>query len=340
MKQKTQTIGFFVLLAAAALIVLKIFWPFWELLAFALILAVLFHPLYERLERHLKAPNLNAGFVVLLIAIIIAGPVLLIGQQVFFELANFYRSLNLGNLPGQSSAFVHSLPQPLQQLAISFNVDIHAWVAQLTSQAFASLSGLLSSLGWLFGSLVVVAFSTFFLLRDGDAIKKLLKDILPLSAANENILFNKLTQAVSGVIKGQFLVVLSISTAAFIGFSIFGLPNSLLWGCAMFVAAFVPTFGTSLVWLPAIGFLYVTGHFGAAVGMAIWAAASVALIDNVLAAKLVSARVRLHPLLTIFAILGGVVSFGVLGVLLGPILMAIFVALVGIYRTDIKGKEQ
>ena len=184
----------------------------------------------------------------------------------------------------------------------------------------------------------MVAFSTFFLLRDGGKIKDVLKDILPLSAANENILFNKLTLAVNGVVKGQFLVVLAISTVSFIGFTIFGLPNALLWSCAMFVAAFVPTFGTSLIWAPAVIFLYASGHVGAAVGLAIWAAASVALIDNVLAAKLISSRVRLHPLLTIFAILGGIVSFGFFGVLLGPILMAIFVALVEIYRTDIKGK--
>jgi predicted PurR-regulated permease PerM len=230
------------------------------------------------------------------------------------------------------------LPAPLQQLAVSFNTDIHSLASQLTGQAFSSLSGLLSSLGWLFGSLVVVAFSTYFLLRDGDQIKKLLKDILPLSMANENILFDKLTQAVNGVVKGQFLVVLTISFASFIGFSIFGLPNALLWACAMFVAAFVPIFGTSLVWVPSVVYLFVTGHTGAAIGMAIWAGASVVLIDNIMAAKLISSRVRLHPLLTIFAILGGIASFGVLGVLLGPIIMAIFVALVEIYRTEIKEK--
>jgi predicted PurR-regulated permease PerM len=335
LNQKKQTIGFFVLLAIAALIVLKIFWPFWELLAFAIILSVLFHPLYNRINSHTKMPNITAGFVVLIIALIIAGPVLLIGQQVFYELADFYKSLNLDALAGQSGNFINNLPLPLRQLAVSFNVDIHAWLSQLTGQAFASLSGLLSSLGWFVGSLIVVAFSTFFLLRDGEKIKKLLADLLPLSDANENILFNKLTLAVNGVVKGQFSVVLVSSTAAFIGFSIFGLPNSLLWACAMFVAAFVP-FGTPLVWAPAVIYLYATGHVGDSVGLIIWACACVALIDNVLAAKLISSRVRLYPLLTIFAILGGIVSFGFFGVLLGPILMAIFVALVEIYRTDIK----
>ena len=141
------------------------------------------------------------------------------------------------------AAFVQHLPVPLQQLARTFNVDISSWASQLAGNAFASLSGLLSSLGWFFGSLIVVAFSVFFFLRDGDKIKKLLMELLPLSEANENILFNKLELAISGVVRGQFLVVLAISTSAFIGFTICGLPNALLWACVMFVAAFVPTFG-------------------------------------------------------------------------------------------------
>jgi len=131
---------------------------------------------------------------------------LLIGQQVFFELADFYRTINLGNLFAQPNTFVQTLPPSLQQLFLSFNVDLHSWVSQLTGQAFNSLSGLLSGLGWLFGSLICGGFSTFFLLRDGDKIKKLLKDILPLSAANEKYLVDKLTLAVNGVVKGQFLV--------------------------------------------------------------------------------------------------------------------------------------
>lgn len=335
-KQKTQTIGFYILLAAALVPILIIFRPFWELLAFAIILAILFQPLYRHVESYSKMPNMSAGLVVFIIAIIISGPVLLIGQQVFFELAGFYKALNFNNWAAESNNFIHNLPMPLQQIAASINLDFHALLSQITSQAFASLSALLSGLGWLFGSLIVVAFSTFFLLRDSEKIKKVFIDILPLSQANENILFNKLSLAVNGVVKGQFLVVLTISTASFIGFSIFGLPNSLLWACAMFAAAFVPVFGTSLVWVPSVIYLYVTGHAGQAIGLAIWAALSVALIDNILSAKLISSRVRLHPVLTIFAILGGIVAFGVFGVLLGPILMAIFVALVDIYRTDIK----
>ncbi|MDE2312452.1 MAG: AI-2E family transporter [Patescibacteria group bacterium] len=338
MKPKTQTIGFYVLFALAGLVVFFLLWPFWELLAFAVILAILFHPFYERIEKHANMPNLTALFVVVLIALIIIGPLFLIGQQLFFELAGLYQNLHLGNWTVSQETFISRLPQSLQNLVVALNFDARNWLTQLTGQAFSSVSGLVSSIGWFFGSLVVVAFSTFFLLRDWDKIRKMLADVLPLSEANENILFNRLSSAVDGVIKGQFLVSLSQATASAVGFAIFGIPNVLLWACLVFLSSFVPTIGTGLVLIPAVIYLFLTGHVGASIGMAIWAWACVGLIDNVLAAKLVSSRVRLHPILTIFAILGGVACFGVLGILLGPILMAIFVQLVQIYQTQIKAR--
>lgn len=336
MKSKTQTIGFFVLLGLGCLVVFKIFLPFWQLLAYALILTVLFYPLYSHLEKRTKSPNLTAGFVVTMIALIVAGPLLFIGQQIFFQLADVYRHLNLGNLASQPDAFINSLPESVRNVASTFNFDFAQWLQHIATQGFNSLSGFVSSLGWFFGSLVVVAFSTFFLLRDAEIIKKTVSDLLPLSSESENLLFTKVSNAVNGVVKGQFLVALIQATASFVGFLIFGVPNALLWASLVILAAFVPTIGTGLVLIPAVGYLYFTGHTGQAIGMAIWGWACVGLIDNVLAAKLVSSRVRLHPILTIFAILGGVTLFGVFGVLLGPIIMSIFVALVEIYRIEMK----
>ncbi len=339
LKAKSETIGFFVLFGLVALVVAMLFWPFSMLLAFAIILAMLFHPIYLKVLGWFKSPDLSAFLVVLLIAIIIAGPMLLIGQQVFYELADLYNTLNklnIENLITQYSSVVARLPLPLQNLVLSFNTDFHSWLSQFASQIFMSLSGIISRLGWLLGSLVVLAFSIFFLLRDGDNIKKIISDLLPLSETHEGILFKKISDSVSGVVKGQFLVALTEAVVSFVGFSVFGVPKALLWASVLIVVSFVPTFGTSLVLIPVIVYLFIVGHIGAGIGMAVWAWLSVVLVDNVLSAKIVSAKVRLHPVLTIFGILGGLEMFGILGILLGPIIMAVFVSLVDIYRSDIK----
>lgn len=333
----SQKIGFFVLLGLMTLLVAFMWLPFVRLLILAVILAMLFYPVYDRLKIKSHSANFSAGVVMLLIAVIIAGPVLFIGQQVFYELLDLYKLVNPDNWAVQSAQFVARLPHPLQTVLASYNLDVHSWVTQIASQAVVSLSGLLSSLGWFFGSLVLLGFSIFFLLRDGEKIVRLLTKLLPLSESHENILFHKISSAVNGVVKGQFLVVLTISTASFFGFSLFGLPKALLWACAMFFVAFVPTFGTSLIFIPAVGYLYFTGNVGSAVGLTVWAGLSVLLIDNILANKIVSSKARLYPLFTLFGILGGIEMFGVLGLLIGPIIMALLVALVDIYLTDIKG---
>src|SRR5581483_7121484 len=97
LKQKKQTIGFYIIWAAVGLVALMIFWRFWELLALAIILDIIFYPLYHWVHQHTKMPNFSAGLVVLTVALIIAGPLLLIGQQIFFELSDLYRSLHVGN---------------------------------------------------------------------------------------------------------------------------------------------------------------------------------------------------------------------------------------------------
>jgi predicted PurR-regulated permease PerM len=161
-------------------------------------------------------------------------------------------------------------------------------------------------------------------------------DISPIADKQESILFAKVVQAINGVIKGQFLVALIQGVVATVGFIIFGLPNPVLWGLVTVIAALVPTVGTSLVIIPSVVFLLITGHTGAAIGLLIWGAAAVGLVDNFMGPKLISSSVRVHPVLVLFAVFGGLQLFGILGFLIGPILMAIFVALIDMYRTDFK----
>ncbi len=98
----------------------------------------------------------------------------------------------------------------------------------------------------------------------------------------------------------------------------------------------MPSVGTALALTPAVIYLLITGNTGNAIGLAIWGALAVGMIDNFLGPKLVGSRTKLHPLLVLMSVLGGIQLFGFLGFLLGPIVMAIFVALVEIYRTDFK----
>jgi predicted PurR-regulated permease PerM len=113
-------------------------------------------------------------------------------------------------------------------------------------------------------------------------------------------------------------------------------PNPLLWGSFTVLAALVPNVGTSLSLVPAVLYLFMMDRTGAGIGMAIWGALAVGLIDNVVSPRLIGAQAKLHPVLVLFSVLGGLQLFGFLGFLIGPIIMSMFVVLIEVYSVDLK----
>jgi predicted PurR-regulated permease PerM len=117
-----------------------------------------------------------------------------------------------------------------------------------------------------------------------------------------------------------------------IGFGLFGIPNATLWGFLSALLAMVPGLGTGLVTLPAVVYLFAVGKMGAAVGLAIWGFAVVGLVDNFLAPYFYSKGIEIHQVVILFAVLGGIALFGPLGFIYGPVAVALFIALVSVYR--------
>lgn len=334
--KRLQVISFLIFLAIVFVVVVAVLKPFLNIIALAIILAILFYPIYQNIGKRIKSENWAAFLTVLLVLTIILVPLLLFGQLVLNELLDAYRKVVGHGLLADQNELVSHLPTQWQSAASAASRDLNNIVARFTGNAFQTFSNIVSNLATFFISAFLLFFSLFYLLRDGKRILQVLMDLSPIATSQEDILFKKIIQAINGVVKGAFLVALAQGGAALIGFLIFGVPQPLLWAMATVLAALVPNVGTSLSMIPAVLYLFFTGHVTAGIGMAIWAALAVGLIDNVLSPKLIGSRLQLHPLLVLLSIVGGIAYFGVLGFLLGPILMAIFASLIDIYRTDFK----
>lgn len=334
--KRVQTISFLVLLAAVAILVMFIFRPFVNIISLGLILAILFRPVFVRIARRVKYPSVAAGLTVLLILLIILIPLYFFGQVIFNEIVSIYERYRDGVFVIDQNEIIASLPEQVRNLVQSLSADINAFIGRFSSQLFASFSGIISNVASFFISAFMLFFIVFYLLRDATAIKKALMDISPIASEHEDKLFDRIVSAVNGVVKGSFLVALAQGAVATVGFLIFGIPEPFLWGMFTVVSALVPTVGTSLALIPAILYLLVTGHTPQAIGLTIWAVAAVGLIDNFISPRIVGGAAKLHPVLVLLSVIGGLQFFGVLGFLIGPILMAIFVALVDMYRTDFK----
>ncbi len=334
--KRLQTISFLVLLLLVLVLVLVMFRPFVNIVALALILAILFRPVYNWVLLKVKHPSAAAALTILLILLIIFIPLWLFGQIIFNEIANLYDRYRSGNFVIDKGQIVSSMPEQLQNLVQNLSEDINSFIGRISSQAFASFSSIISNVAAFFVALFMLFFVLFYLLKDGTSIKKTLMEISPISSVHENKLFDKIVLAVNGVVKGSFLVALAQGIVATIGFIIFGVPEPFLWGAFTVLAALVPTVGTSLSIIPAVVYLIVTGQTPQAIGLIIWGAAAVGLIDNFLGPRFVSSRINLHPVLVLLAVLGGIQFFGLLGFLIGPIVLSIFVALLDMYRTDFR----
>jgi predicted PurR-regulated permease PerM len=177
----------------------------------------------------------------------------------------------------------------------------------------------------------------YYLVRDGARLKRKVMVLSPLSDAHELEIIARLSRAISSTVRGSLVLALLQGLVSGIGFTLFGVPNPVLWGSVVVIAAFVPTIGTALVQIPAILYLFASGHPTSALALIAWAAVAVGMLDNLLGPRLMAKGTHLHPLVMMVAVLGGITVFGPMGFLVGPILMALLFALFDIYLSLVRG---
>lgn len=316
-----------------------VFWPFLKPLALAAVFAVVLQGLYTRISKLLGGwPSTSAFLTVLISVVLILLPLSLVGVLVGNQARDVYLSIEKS---GEQSV----LPQMLLRVDQAFgtlvpglseftrdastNVDTYIkdalqWITGHAGEIFSSISRLLLSFFIFFIAL-------YYLLRDGKRVRQILIELSPLSDREDEGVFNRLELAVNSVIKGNLVIALVQGVLTTIGFTLFGVPNAILWGTVAAVAALIPGIGTGLVFLPTIVILFFTGATVSAFGLLIWGAVGVGLIDNLLGPRLVGHGMNLHPLLVLLSVLGGLMYFGPAGIFLGPLVVSLLFSLLSIY---------
>ena len=177
-------------------------------------------------------------------------------------------------------------------------------------------------------------FALFYLLRDGNRLKKSLMNISPLADNYDEIIFSKLRRAIRSVVVGSLTVSVIQGVLTGIGFYIFGIPNPALWGSFAVIAALIPGIGTSLIIVPGVLYLFFTGLHLHALGLLIFGVVAVGLIDNYLGPILVNRGVNIHPFIILLSVMGGLIFFGPIGFIAGPLIVALLFALLEVYSAS------
>lgn len=328
--QRYFFVGIFLVVSV---LVFFLFLPFLEVLILSSIFAVVLHPIYERINKNLNnKPGVSALIVILAFAVVIILPLFLIISLVLDESKDLYFVLT-GDTPvvyiDKIAAFIE---KPIQSFYPAFNLDIGQYASSLMDWLTGHFSTILSSVISIVTGIVLIFISLYFFLKDGAKFKEILVDLSPLTDKHDEEIFTKVKQTIRATVSGVLLVAIIQGILAGLGMMIFGVPNAFLWGSISAVASLVPGLGTAIVFIPAVIYMFVTGNTAFAIGLLLWGFLVVGLVDNFLTPYLYSRGAEIHQLLMLFAVLGGLISFGPIGFLFGPIILALFFALIDIYQ--------
>jgi predicted PurR-regulated permease PerM len=329
-------LAFLFLILVVAFIVFR---PFVLTFAVAASVSLLLNPVQGRLRALGAHPTVAAGLLVLVTVAVILLPILgsiaILGQQslavldwVRPRLARAeLQTVLTETLPSRSPWLRDWLP-PLMPL-VSDALD------RLASAANTLIQGVVTGVTYALFELVIFTLMLFFLLRDGGRLRAELRQVSPFSDAQETQVFDHLSKTVKGVLQAMVVVPLVQGILAGVGFWIFGVPSPLVWGVMVVFAALVPVLGSPLGWVPAAVYLYVTGPLWPAVGLALYGTVVISGADNVIKPLLLKGTAQIHPMLGFLSILGGVISFGPTGLLIGPVVLSLVLSAFRIYRLDV-----
>lgn len=341
-------IGLLVATAVAVYLCWKMLQPFIEVVLWAVVLVIVFFPIHRRIQARVGSPGWSAMLSCLLVIFVILVPLTLLTFAVVNELADFAQMLqpNRDGTGGAASAAAGLLDPNHPYLG-----PVVRWVGQyvdlgrLGSQEFIAerlkgVSGAIASrtLGFVGGAVgfivevFFVIFTMYYLFRDGERMRAAAYDMMPLSGPQAREILDRTGEVIGASVYGVLVIATIQGILGGLAFWVLGLPSPLLWGVVMIFLSMIPMLGAFIVWVPAAIYLVLTGDWGKAIMLAVWGALVIGSVDNFLRPKLVGERTRLHELLVFFSVLGGLQVFGVLGIVLGPVIVAITLALLDVLR--------
>jgi predicted PurR-regulated permease PerM len=327
--------------AVLAYVLYLIFRPFIGPIVWALLLAYLLFPLVIRLRRHLSGRKSLAA------ALMTLGVILGFGVPAAFVTAAFAgQAVDLGQrLSGLAQRYEIQAPEDLVKLPVVgkalewLDAALPVSAAQIQTGAVKALQALLAFLlthsgAWvagafgIFGNVALTLFVLFFLFREGDEMAGRVVRLVPMDPNKKDRLRRHLGDVTRAVVFGTLVTALAQGILIGIAFWITGMRSPVVFGGLAFIASFIPFVGTSLVVVPAVIFLLAEGVVWKWTFMLVWGVLVAGSADNFLRPLLVSGRAEIGTLTAFFGVIGGIGAFGVVGLFLGPVVLALVLALI------------
>ena len=339
-RQLFTTLCLFTLLLALIALIWTIASPLLPALGWAAIIAVITFPLFRRLRSRLGGrETASAGSMTLLVVVALILPIIGVIISLSHEAAITYRFLEQLGPEGIRQLVAPLMSHPLVQALLDrlqpFLGDLPQDLETALVPAAKQLAGILLSYSTtvlknvfiLIFQLFFMTITLFFFYRDGERLVRRIWRLLPVAPELREIVELTVSRVLNAVIFGIFLTCVVQGVLGGLAFWVAGLPSPLLFGAVMIATAVIPVAGTALVWLPGGLYLLAQGETAAGIGVLIWGALVVGSIDNLIRPLFISGKAHLPILLVAVGALGGLLAFGLIGVVIGPLSLALPLAL-------------
>lgn len=336
---------FIALLVFVVVQIFAIFSPFFQPIFWSAILSFGFYPIYKKLKEALNGKETLSAFVMtaFILLLVIPPMVFIIANlaaqavELYQLVTNYIREGNVERLIDQ----IRTLPitqkiktnlfqwDPLKENAQTMLLNASK---SITNFSVGQVGTLTKNIFVLFLNVLIISFTTFVFLKDGDKAYQFIYNIAPLEEENKKAIFTQINETFSAVIRGQLLTSLTQAAIAGAAFWSLGLPLPIFFAIATFITALIPLVGAAGVWLPFTIYLFVIQSYTKAVILLVVGVGIISLVDNIMKPALIGEKTKLPYFLLFFGILGGINLYGIMGVFLAPVVLSLFFSLIKIYQ--------
>lgn len=329
------------LLVLLGYLAFKIISPFLTAIAWAIVLSIIFYPVYATISRIIRINIIASVVTVMIIFVVIIGPITYLAVILVDELKVIATSINEGKLTSVRDMFENpQLTVYLDKISSYLGLETIRTQDLIIENMRKVGRGIIENLSIRFTNVIVatidfvlVIFTTFFLLKDAPGFLSKAKNYLPFNETTNDKLATQVKDMVVSTVYGGILVAIVQGTLGGAAFYLLGIASPVIWGIAMSVMSFIPFLGAFSIWGPHAGYLLIQQQYLEGIALILIGFFVISLIDNILKPLIIGTRTQMPTIVIFFSVLGGIKLFGLIGLILGPLIMAVFISVFEIFRS-------
>jgi predicted PurR-regulated permease PerM len=323
-----------------AYLTFQILRPFMAPIAWAVVFTIVFYPVYAYILKYVKVKSLASFITIIVMIAVLIGPFSYFLMLLLSELRNLSGWLETDKIGTIGNILQHpAISSFVNRISETFGIsqtDLDkAFMDYLASTGKEVVSQFTQGAGNFVGltiSFIFMIFSSFFMFRDGGEFLHKSRDFMPFSEEHKVVLANQVRDIIISTIYGGVLVAVAQGIVGGIAFSLLDIKSPVLWGFAIAIASFIPLVGSFAVWGPAVIYLFAQGQIGHAVALICVGVFLISMIDYLLRPIIIGSRTKMHVFVILLSVLGGIQVFGLIGLVMGPLVVAVFISVINIFR--------